>query len=338
MPTADGMIEREHGAQTAYHAAQEGTLLPGGPALGQVRRDDRHDGDRDDAVGQLEEGVGVGVGRHGVRPGHAAGQDGDDEQRHLVGQHEAERPPTQARHGAQRLVPRIPAPAQQSEVGAAQARDERHALEHHSERRAQPEEDQLGVVVLDTGQRGVAPGPQPEPHQDPDADDVVDDRGPGDGDEAAPGVEQCGRQHEEAVGGDLDHEPAQEPGGDLALEQHTVDLVRARVRIEHGERVDEERRRHECRHGRDGQDDHRDREHGRNGVEGFALALVGQPVDEDGNEGGREDAAQHDVVEHVGRGVGEVVRVGQRRLPEGPGEGDEAEQSGDAETPVPTAT
>ena len=75
--------------------------------------------------------------------------------------------------------------------------------------------------------------------------------------------------------------------------------------------------------------DHRHREHGRDGVEGLALGLVGQPVDEDGDEGGGEDAAQHDVVEHVGRGVGQVVRVGQRRLAEGPGQGDEAEQPGD---------
>ena len=76
--------------------------------------------------------------------------------------------------------------------------------------------------------------------------------------------------------------------------------------------------------------DHRHGEHGRDGVERLALGLVGQPVDEDGDEGGGEDAAQHDVVEHVGRGVGQVVGVGQRRLAERPGQGDEAEQPGDA--------
>jgi hypothetical protein len=71
-------------------------------------------------------------------------------------------------------------------------------------------------------------------------------------------------------------------------------------------------------------------EHGGDGVEGLALGLVGQPVDEDRNEGGRQDAAQHDVVEHVGRGVGQVVRVGERGLSQRPGEGDEAEEPGDA--------
>ena len=243
--------EGEDGPQAARHASQERGLLPGRPPLGQVGRDDRHHGHRHDAVGQLEEGVGVGVRRHRVGPGHAAGQDGDDEEGDLVGQHEAERPPAQAGHGAQRVVAGVPVPAQQPEVGAAQARDERHALEDDPERGAEPEEDELGVVLLHAGQRRAAAGPQPEPDQDADADDVVDDRRPGDGDEAAAGVEQRGRQREEAVGGDLDHEPAQEPGGHLALEQDAVDLVGARMRIEHGEGVDEERRRHQRRHRRD---------------------------------------------------------------------------------------
>ena len=64
---------------------------------------------------------------------------------------------------------------------------------------------------------------------------------------------------------------------------------------------------------------------------------VGQAVDEDRDERGREDAAQDDVVEHVGRGVGEVVRVGQRRLAQRPGQGDEAEQPGDARDAGPDA-
>ena len=136
-------------------------------------------------------------------------------------------------------------------------------------------------------------------------------------------------EREEAVGGDLDHEPAQEPGGHLALEQDAVDLVGAGMRIEHGEGVNEEGRGDQCRQRGGQQDHHRHREDGGNGVEGLPLALVGQPIDEDGDEGGGEHAAEDDVVEHVGRGVGQVVGVGQRGLPEGPGQSHEAEQPGD---------
>ena len=47
-------------------------------------------------------------------------------------------------------------------------------------------------------------------------------------------LSSAARQREEAVGGDLDHEPAQEPGGHLALEQDAVELGRVGVRIERG--------------------------------------------------------------------------------------------------------
>ena len=184
--------EREDGAEAPRHAFQERGLVPGGPLLRQVGRHHRHHGDGDDAIGQLEEGVGVGVRRHRVGAGHAAGQDRDDEERDLVGQHEPEGPPAQAGHGAQRLVAWVPTPAQQAEVGAAEARDQRHALEHDAERGAEPEEDELRVVLLHPGQRGAVAGPEPEPHEDPDADEVVDDRRPGDGNEPTARVEQCG--------------------------------------------------------------------------------------------------------------------------------------------------
>ena len=99
-----------------------------------------------DAVGQLEEGVGVGVRRDRVGPGDAAGQHGDDEEGDLVGHHEAEGPAAQAGDGPQRLVARVPVPAQEAEVGPAQARHERDALEHHAERGAEAEQDELAAV------------------------------------------------------------------------------------------------------------------------------------------------------------------------------------------------
>ena len=84
------------------------------------------------------------------------------------------------------------------------------------------------------------------------------------------------------------------------------------MRIEHGQRVDEVGRGDQRRHRGREQDDDRHRDDGGDGLERLALVLVGQPVDEDGNERGGEHAAQHDVVEHVGRGVGQVVRVGEK--------------------------
>ena len=128
-----GDDEGKDGPEAARHPLQERGLLPGRPVLGQVGRHDRHHRDRDDAVGELEEGVGVGVRGHRVGPRHAAGQDGHDEERDLVGQHEAEGPPAEAGHGPQRVVAGVPVPAQQPQVGPAQARDERHPLEHHPE-------------------------------------------------------------------------------------------------------------------------------------------------------------------------------------------------------------
>ncbi len=143
------------------------------------------------------------------------------------------------------------------------------------------------------------------------------------------GIEQCRTEREEPVRGDLDDEPAQERRGDLPLQRDAVQLVRVAVGVERGQGVDEVRRRHE-RGDRGGQeDDHRDRDHRRDGFEGLLLAAFGQPLDEDGDERRREDPAEHDVVEHVGRRVGQVVGVGEGRLTQGPGQRDEAEQAGD---------
>ncbi len=181
-------------------------------------------------------------------------------------------------------------------------------------------------------------GPQPEPHQYPDADEVVDDRRPGHGHEAPPRVEQSRAQREEPVGGDLDHEPAQKRGGHLALEHDALDVGGRRVRIEHGQGVDEVGRRHECHNRRAQEDDDGHGQDGGDGLERLALVPVGQAIHEDRDEGGGEHPAQHDVVEHVRRGVGKVVRVGEEGLAERPRQGNEAEEPGEAQTPVPTAT
>ncbi len=56
------------------------------------------------------------------------------------------------------------------------------------------------------------------------------------------------------------------------------------------------------------------------------LGAGGQAVDEDRDEGGRQHAAQDDVVEHVGGGVGQVVGVGQVRGAERVGQHQDPEQ------------
>ena len=144
------------------------------------------------------------------------------------------------------------------------------------------------MVRLDAGQVGALPGPESEPDQDSDADEVVDDGRPGDRDEAPAGVQQRGAECEEAVGADLDHEPAQERRGDLALEDEVLELRVAGMGIGDGQSGDEVGRGDERDHRRSEQHDHRHRDDRRDGVEGVALVLVGQPVDEDRDEGGRE--------------------------------------------------
>jgi hypothetical protein len=59
-----------------------------------------------------------------------------------------------------------------------------------------------------------------------------------------------------------------------------------------------------------------------------ALAVQGEPLDEDRNERGAGDAAEHEVKEHVGHRVGEVEGVGDRCESEHPRQDQHAQQSG----------
>ena len=82
---------------------------------------------------------------------------------------------------------------------------------------------------------GLLPTKRPNHNSTDDAHQVVDDGCPGHGDEATLGVEKRRRQCEDAVGGDLDHEPAQQRGGVGAFERHRVEELGVRVRIERGQ-------------------------------------------------------------------------------------------------------
>jgi hypothetical protein len=119
----------EHGAPPPGQPGQEGGPVTRRPPLGQVRRDHRHDRDGHDAVGHLHERVGVRVGGDGVGPRGRAGQKDDDEDRYLVGDHETEGPSAEPYDGAERRIAQVPVPPQAAQVGGAQTRDQRHALE-----------------------------------------------------------------------------------------------------------------------------------------------------------------------------------------------------------------
>ena len=68
------------------------------------------------------------------------------------------------------------------------------------------------------------------------------------------------------------------------------------------------------------------------GIDRSAVVLL-EAVDDDGHERGREDAAEHEVVDDVGRGVGEVVRVADDSSAEGVSDGDRSEEPRDATGP-----
>ena len=209
--------------------ARNAATLAGGPALGQVGGHDRHDGDGDDAIGHLEEGVGVGIGGDRVGATGGAGEKDDHELGHLVGQHEAERPSAEADHCAQRGIVEVPVPAEPPRVPprAGSAPERSIAGPPRARCRARAARCRCGRS-RGVARLGAASRQDAEPDEDTDADEVVDDRRPGDGHEAPLRVEQRGGQGEDAVGGDLDHEPAQQRRGVGALGRDGVDEVGVR--------------------------------------------------------------------------------------------------------------
>ena len=136
-----GDDDGEDAPQPEGHASPEGHGVPVGPAGGERRGDRRHDRHGHDAVGQEEELVGVGVGRHRPRGG-AIGQRQHDEEGHLVGQHEPKGPTGQPGDGAHRFVAGLPAELE-VEIGPKQRRYEQDGLDDHPERGAEAEQDEV---------------------------------------------------------------------------------------------------------------------------------------------------------------------------------------------------
>jgi hypothetical protein len=231
--------EGEHGAPPPVASGPGRRPLAGGPPFGQVGRHHRHDGDGHDAVGHLQEGVGVGVRGDRVGARGRAGQEGDDEHRDLVGHHEAEGPSAEADDRAQRGVVQVPVPPQALRLAARRLGISATPWSTTPSEVPRPSRTSWPGWSATLARLACRPAHSPNQTRTTDADHVVDDGRPGHGHEAAAGVEQGGGQGEEAVGGDLDHEPAQQRGGDGPLGHDLVDLVGVGGRIERGQRGDE---------------------------------------------------------------------------------------------------
>ncbi len=76
--------------------------------------------------------------------------------------------------------------------------------------------------------------------------------------------------------------------------------------------------------------DHGHAHHGGDGVPGLVVGPGGEPLHEHGDERGRQDPPEHDVVDDVGHRVGEVVGVGQAQRAQRVGEGEDAQHAGGA--------
>ena len=321
-PGGGGDDDGQHGPEPRPHAPPERDEVALGPAGGELGGRGAHDRHGHDAVGQLEEDVGVGVRAHRPRA-DLLGQGQDHQQGDLVGHDEPEGPPRQPEDGAHRLVAEVRPPAQ-PQPGPAQARDHEAGLGHHAGRGAQAEEQDLAPVRGHAGQRGVAHGGA-EDEQHGDEHDVVGDGGEHGRAELAPGVEQ-GRAHaDEPVTGELGHEEEQQvlrhaPGSGPPAALWLSDVVASMMNGTASRNSERGRRDH----------DHGHAHHGRDRVPGLVVGAGGEPVHEHRHERGRQHPAQHDVVDDVGHRVGEVVGVGQAQRPQRVGQGEDAQHPGDA--------
>ena len=98
--------------------------------------------------------------------------------------------------------------------------------------------------------------------------------------------------------------------------------------LQEGKAVDDPR----CANPREGRrDDEHDEgsgDHTRDRLPRLALAVERQPFDEDWNERRARNAAENEVEQHVGDGVGEVERVRDWREAQDPSEDEHPQQSG----------
>ena len=160
--------------------------------------------------------------------------------------------------------------------------------------------------------------------QDPDHEEVVQDRCEHRQRESAPGVEHGGREGSEAVEQDLGRKHTEQGSGHRLLVGGRRALEAEAVEADDGGGDGHEQHRHPH------QQDDGSRHHGGDGLPGLVLVPVAQVVDEDGDDERRHDPAEDEVVDDVRRGVGQVVAVGHAGESECVGEGHQPTEAGDA--------
>ena len=285
---------QRHHRQTGRqrHVLDDGLVVLGGRVAGQARHDRGQDGDTEDAVRQLQQlpvrEVGADAALRGRRRDPVGDHHADLQHQHVADD----------RHGhvAELAQPRVDTPLQaQPDPGATQPRHQDHRLQHHAERAADAEHEELRVAHLDRVERDLTRH-QPERHQRRDLHDVVEDGRPRTRLEKAAHVEDRDEQRGQAVEQDLRQQQIRQRRRQIAVDLAVADVEER----EHG-------RGDHCDDRRHPQDDH----HQREDLVGERLAAVGVlglgPGQQRDHDRG-EDGAQHHLGDHVGQDVGRLER------------------------------
>ncbi len=199
----------------------------------------------------------------------------------------------------------------------------RGATRRDPERGPQAEEQQQTCVVADVVE--VEAARHVGDDQEHGDDDQVVEHGRRHREHEPPaGVEDRGDQGGHAVEQNLGGEHAEQRCGDGLLVAPFGAMEPEAVQVDDGGGDDDEQQRHPDQDQEGGGDDDGD------GLPRVVLVARGQVLDEHRDDEGRHDPAEHEVVDDVRGGVGQVVAVGEAREAEGVGEGDDAAEPGEA--------
>ncbi len=285
------------------------------------REDGGDDGYREDAVGQLEEHLGVLVGRH--TPVYLDGQ-GEDEPRADLPQQDVSQQgngqsPDLAYGGVLEVEHRLVA-----YPDAHQRGDLYECLGCHAYGGAYGQEDKVQVVV-------AGPWQEIEDHHRGDDHEVVGDGCEGRGLEMAVGVEQAAEDGAQPVEDDLRHEEAQQESG--LVPHYLGGHIAGGVGAEERHQPDDEGTGHDAQGGHHPQEEDGYVGHRTGDVPCFLPRAGGQIFHEDGDEKRGDDAPQDEVVDHIGHGVGQVVGAGEVGLTETQGQTEHVGKGGVAQEP-----
>ena len=228
---------------------------------------------------QLEERVRAHV--HERASGRPVAEDGDHEQRDLVGDHIADRPSGDAHQGDDgRMAER--GEVAEVDVRAVQRRKQRKGHDDDSRRRAEPHEKEEPFVVEHALDRQRARRDAGKCEEHGDDDDVVEHRRERGGREPTAGVEHRGRERRDAVEEHLRHEQTQQVGCQRLL-LRAVRSVHAQ-----GVEVDDPGREQDPDHG--DREEHQDRDGEDRG--GRVVVVRLEMPHEQRDEGRGEDTSQ----------------------------------------------